>query len=145
MRRVVIPALVLAAVVAGFFLTHTDRLLDIASGATSQNICSKTFISGQSPDEVYTQDMRPEGGMGLIDWALRYDVDRERKEVRTTVFGMFASRSVYREDLGCVLVHDVAPVDGGVAPSLIDGPAPPPGSIGPPLETALNPALENAI
>src|SRR6185369_7594298 len=131
MRRVLIAALVLAAAVAGFFLTHSDRLLRIASGATSQNICSKTFVSGQSPDEVYAQDMRPEGGMGLIDWALRYDVDRERKEVRTTVFGMFVSRSIFRDDLGCVLVHDVEPVDGGVPPALLDGPAPPPGSVGP--------------
>src|SRR5690349_12219272 len=99
MRRVIIALAIVAAIAAAFFLTHTDRLIAIASGATSQNICSKTFVSGQSPDEVCAQDMRPEGGMGLIDWALRYDVDRERKEVSTTVFGLFASKSIYRDDL----------------------------------------------
>src|SRR5437870_530913 len=112
MRRVSIWAgVAVAAAVATFFLTGSDRLVRIASGATSQNICSKTFVSGQAPDEIYAQDMRPEGGMGLIDWALRYDVDRARKEVRTTVLGTFASRSIYREGFGCVLVHDVTPVE----------------------------------
>jgi len=79
--------------------------IQIATSATSQYICTKTFVSGLEPKDIYAQDVRPEPGMGLIDWALHFDVDRERKDVRTTVLGLFESRSVYREGSGCVLVH----------------------------------------
>ena len=109
MRRILIWAVLAGAIAtAAFFLTGSDTSIRIASGATSQNICSKTFVSGIAPDEIYAQDMRPEAGMGLIDWALRYDVDRTQKTVRTTVLGLFESLSIFREGYGCVLVHDGA-------------------------------------
>lgn len=106
MKRIWIWVLVAgAAVLATFFVAGGPKLIQIASGATSQNICSKTFVSGVSADEVYAQDMRPEPGMGLIDWALSYQVDRTAKSVSTSVFGTFRSHAIYREGYGCVLVY----------------------------------------
>jgi CubicO group peptidase (beta-lactamase class C family) len=106
MKRGFIIAAVLAIILAGTIVVLKPGLsIQIASGATSRYICTKTFVSGLKPEDIYAQDVRPEPGMGLIDWALRFDVDRVRRDVRTTVQGLFESRSVYRDGLGCVLVH----------------------------------------
>ena len=111
MKRGLIIAGVLAVILAAaIFAMQPGLSIQIASGATSQYICTKTFVSGLKPEDIYAHDVRPEPGMGLIDWALRFDVDPVRRGVRTTVFGLFESRSVYREGFGCVLVH------GGATP-----------------------------
>jgi CubicO group peptidase (beta-lactamase class C family) len=101
MKRV---GVIVGVLVVGTVLyERPDRLIRIASGSVSQIICSKTFVSGLDPAEIYAQDLRPEAGMGLVDWGLQYDVDHAGKRVRTTVFGMFESRAIYREGFGCAL------------------------------------------
>ena len=80
-------------------------LLREASGAVSQILCSKTFVSGLDPEAVYHEHLRPEPGMGLISWAIDYEVDRARREVRANVAGSFARRSVYRAGRGCTLSY----------------------------------------
>jgi CubicO group peptidase (beta-lactamase class C family) len=86
-------------------------LLREASGATSQVICSGVFVSGLKPGEAYEAEQRPEPGMGAVDWALRYDVDRTRREVRTDIAGAFPSRSVFRDGRGCTLIGRQSPPD----------------------------------
>ena len=147
MRLGFIIAILAAVLVAGaIFVFRPGLSIQLASGATSQNVCSKTFVSGVKPEEVYAEDMRPEPGMGLIAWALHFDVDRVRRDVRTTVFGGFESRSVYREGYGCVLVHD------GIVPSApapievsSDAPALLPEIGGPDLVTAADARLQAAV
>ncbi|MEO8151838.1 MAG: serine hydrolase [Rhizobacter sp.] len=87
------------------------RSVQIASAGVSQTLCSAVFVSGRDADLTYREEKRPEGGMGMIDWALRYQVDRQKREVTTTVGGVFASRSVYREGMGCLLDHGDMPTD----------------------------------
>ena len=51
-------------------------------------------------------------GAGLISWALDYRVDRARKDVTVTLFGLGRSHAVYRgEGLGCYLDHGGAVAD----------------------------------
>ena len=51
-------------------------------------------------------------GTGLISWALDYKVDRARKDVTVTLFGLGRSHAVYRgEGLGCYLDHGGAVAD----------------------------------
>jgi CubicO group peptidase (beta-lactamase class C family) len=114
--RVVLLTLLAALIV--FWFVRGQLLVRIAAGATSQVVCSKTFVAGLAPDDVYAQDVRPEAGMQLIDWALRYDVDRARKEVRTTVLGFVSARAIYRDGLGCTLLYSDAPLDPGVPAAL---------------------------
>jgi len=85
------------------------RAIQIATASTSHTLCSGTFISGRDPVQTYLEEMRPERGMGLLDWGLRYDVDRERRVATTTFAGMFRSRAVYHDRLGCIVVHPGMP------------------------------------
>jgi CubicO group peptidase (beta-lactamase class C family) len=77
----------------------------VAAGLTSHTICSETFISGLDPDQVYAETVKPIPGMWLVRWGLRYEVDRERRQVTTQVAGGFESRAVYRDGRGCTIAH----------------------------------------
>jgi len=90
-------------------VVRPDRAALVASGFVSQTLCSAQFVSGLDPDAVYAETLRPMGGMRFIDWAIRYQVDPSRREVTTTLAGLFRSRSVYREGLGCLIVHGALP------------------------------------
>ncbi len=79
------------------------RSVQIASASTSQILCLTAFVSGMDPADTYRDEIRPAAGFGLIDWALKYEVDRDRHEVTTTIFGTARRRAVYREGLGCII------------------------------------------
>ena len=147
MRLGFIVAGVLAMLIVGIFVfVRPGFLIQIASGSVSQNVCTKTFASGISPQEVYAQDIRPEPGIGLIDWALHFDVDRSRLEVRTTVFGAFASRSVFRDGFGCVLRHDGdAPLQAVTVEAAAEAPSLLPEIAGPDIVAAINPDVKAAV
>jgi CubicO group peptidase (beta-lactamase class C family) len=101
---------------AGCTSVPPARGLKVATAGVSQTLCSAVFVSGRDIDQAYREEMQPQGGMWLIDWAMRYELDRERREVRANLYGSFASRSVYRDGMGCLL-------DNGRIP-----PATPPGA-----------------
>jgi CubicO group peptidase (beta-lactamase class C family) len=102
-----------------------SRAIKISTASTSLTLCTHAFVSGLDPDRAYRDEVRPAPGMGLVAWALRYQVDRERKEVQTTVLGGAQSRYVYREGLGCL------PDYGRTVLTTWQRPAPEPGAIDP--------------
>ncbi len=79
----------------------------VATGFVVHTLCSAAFVSGVNPDEVYAETMEAMPGVGLIAWALRYNVDREAKQVTATL-------AVFREGLGCYVSHDDASVDASL-------------------------------
>jgi CubicO group peptidase (beta-lactamase class C family) len=95
-----------------------DRLIRIASGATSQNVCSGTFVTGLDPHRIYAEEIRPEGGMDLLAWALAFDVDRDARRVKTTVFGAFETVSAFHSGYGCRLEYPkTVPLPPGPGPT----------------------------
>ncbi|MBI3374352.1 MAG: serine hydrolase [Betaproteobacteria bacterium] len=91
------------------------RPLQSATGFISHTLCSGAFVSGLNSDQVYAQTLKPIPGVADLDWAIRYEVDKDRRHVRTIVAGAFESRAVFVEGLGCILVHGSEPASG-IAP-----------------------------
>jgi CubicO group peptidase (beta-lactamase class C family) len=83
----------------------------VATGFVSHTLCSAAFVSGVNPDEVYADTLDAMPGVGLIAWALRYNADREAKQVTAMLFGGGQSRAVYREGLGCYVAQGEEPAD----------------------------------
>jgi CubicO group peptidase (beta-lactamase class C family) len=111
-----------AAFVLGCSSARPDRAFDVVSGLVSHTLCSAVFVTGVDPQQAYAEHVAPRPGMGLVNWAVRYDVDTMRRQVSTTVAGGFLSRAVYRDGLGCLVVRGDGPVD--VPEKIVDRPAP---------------------
>ncbi|MGH8160197.1 MAG: serine hydrolase domain-containing protein [Rhodanobacter sp.] len=102
---VTLLVLVLATVI--WIGTVGKNLFRTATGSVSSSLCATAFLARLDPDRMFKEEQLPL--MRGIGWAIRYDVDRARREVRTTVLGGFAARAVFREGLGCLLVHGEGP------------------------------------
>src|SRR5690242_11072955 len=120
----------------------------VATGFVADILCSETFVSGLDPQRNFTETTDAMPGTGLITWAMDTRVDRVRKDVTVTLFGVGRSRAVYREGLGCTLDHGagmaaVEPPANDGQPALlpeIAGPA-----IVPPQSSSLAAALDRAF
>jgi CubicO group peptidase (beta-lactamase class C family) len=112
-RRLRRPASMLLALIAVGLMAGCGaiRPISVATGVISHTICSETFVSGLDPERIYAETLRPAGMMWLISWGMHYDVDREKREVRTTFAGGFANRAIYRDGVGCMVVHGTEPAD----------------------------------
>ena len=83
----------------------TGRIfLPTGTGITAKQVCSLTFVSGltaQRARALYTDPL-----LGEVAGLVTADIDYEAGEVTTGVLGVFwRQRAVYREGLGCTLVH----------------------------------------
>lgn len=83
----------------------------VATGFVANILCSETFVSGLDPRRDFTETTEAMPGVGLITWAMDYQIDRQRKDVSVTLFGLGRSHAVYREGLGCTLEHGAALAD----------------------------------
>jgi len=110
---------VLVLCVGVFVATKGKDMLHAATGSVSRSLCSAAFVSGVDPDRLYAEEQLPR--LGPLDWVLRYDIDRERHEVRAAIAGGFAARAVHRPGLGCLVVHGDVPEAAGIeAPAFAD-------------------------
>src|SRR5207247_7258426 len=76
----------------------------VATGFIANVVCTETFVSGLDPARVLSETTSAMPGAGLISWAMDYKIDRARKDVTVTLFGLGKSHAVYRgEGLGCYL------------------------------------------
>ncbi|MEQ8406148.1 MAG: serine hydrolase [Oceanicaulis sp.] len=114
--------LVLAGAAGAVWLntSTTGRIfLPSGTGITAKQVCSLTFVSGLEPERAQAMYIDPllGGAKSLIN----VKVDRARREVRANVLGLlYGQRAVYRDGLGCTLVHGSGDFDASLA--LSDGP-----------------------
>src|SRR6516165_4598735 len=83
----------------------------VATGFVANVLCSETFVSGLDPERDFAETTAAMPGAGLISWAMDYRVDRVRKDVTVSLFGLGRSHAVYRGELGCYLDHGDARAD----------------------------------
>ncbi|MDN3275729.1 serine hydrolase [Frankia sp. RB7] len=120
----------------------------IATGFIADTLCSETFVSGLDPQRNFAETTDAMPGVGLLTWAMDFQVDRARKDVTVTLFGIGRSHAVYREGLGCTLEHgrgiaDVALPPDDKQPALLPEIAGP--GLVPPQNEELSAALDRAF
>jgi CubicO group peptidase (beta-lactamase class C family) len=125
------------------------RVAGVPVHFTSHQLCSAAFVAELDPTEFYNEAIKPK--LGPIGALLRYEVDRQQREVRTSLAGLVHSRAVYDGPFGCRVQHpgrevrffqgednDYEPLV--VSPSLIAGPR-----IVAPANDKLSEALDHAF
>lgn len=108
---------------------------NVLLGYSANQLCSRHFISDE-PIEFIKQRVIPEA-LGAVSGELFIDVDSTTKQVSlsTQVDGMTLTRtSVFREGLGCTLLHDLTPAQLHAQTAVLDFPAQTPST---PVEKAL--------
>jgi hypothetical protein len=80
---------------------HPSR---IATGYISHVVCSYVFVSGLDPARVKAEDIESNPVFNGFHWALRYKMNRARREVVARAFGRFETRAVYHDGVGCLNV-----------------------------------------
>ncbi|MCG2669236.1 serine hydrolase domain-containing protein [Bradyrhizobium sp. GCM10023182] len=77
----------------------------VATGFIAHTLCSEFFVSGLDVRRDLTDTTGAMPGTDLLTWAMDLQVDRTRKDVTVSLFGIGRSHAVYREGLGCTLEH----------------------------------------
>ncbi|WP_426700227.1 serine hydrolase domain-containing protein [Rhodanobacter sp. Col0626] len=113
--------LVLVIATAAWIGLVGNDLIRTATNSASHSLCASAFLARIDPDRTFGEEQLPL--MGAVGRAIHYDVDRRRREVRTTFLGGFAARAVFRDGLGCLLAHGDGPVPeaAGFQPDVIAG------------------------
>jgi CubicO group peptidase (beta-lactamase class C family) len=128
MRRLVwVIALIAALVVGGWLYVSQSTLgrvyLPSGTGITAKQTCSLTFVSGLDPDRAADLYINPLlGGAGSL---ISVELDRDEARVTSSVLGLFFKQTaVYRDGIGCTLVHDFDAFDANASLPLANGPDP---------------------
>ncbi len=79
------------------------RVAGVPVHYASHQLCSASFVAGLDPTQFFDEAIRPK--IGPIAPFLRYEVDRQRQEVRTSLAGLVHSRAVYDGPFGCRVLH----------------------------------------
>ena len=79
------------------------RIAGVPVHYASHQLCSATFVAGLDPAQYYDEAIKPK--LGPVGAVLRYEVDRPRREVRTSLFGLVHSRAVHDGSYGCRVLH----------------------------------------
>ena len=147
-RKIILLTTTIACVGLALGAARARDVPKVATGFIADILCSETFVSGFDPRRDLTETTDAMPGVGLLTWAMDYQVDRARKEVTVTLFGIGRSHAVYREGLGCTLDHgagiaDVALPPDDKQPALLPEIAG--ASIVPPQSPELSAALDRAF
>jgi len=113
-RRLI--AIFATSAVTGALLFTAARARDVpkvATGFVANILCTETFVSGLDPEKTFRETTDAMPGAALLTWAMDLHIDRTRKDVTVTLFGLGRSHAVYRNGAGCYLDH------GGTAAEIV--------------------------
>jgi CubicO group peptidase (beta-lactamase class C family) len=104
----IVVGLVLAIMAAAGAIFRPDRAIRVATGYVAHNICVKTFVSGLDPQTIFAE-ASDRSGIRLLRHVLVFQLDRTGRTVDASALGLFRSRAVFHEGLGCVEQHGSKP------------------------------------
>jgi CubicO group peptidase (beta-lactamase class C family) len=122
-RKIILLATTTLCGALALSAVYAQQAPRVVTGFVSHTLCSAAFVSGLDPDQLYAETLDAMPGTGLISWALAYRMDRERRQVTTTLLGGAESRAVYRQDLGCRMSHGADEIADATPPAQENGPA----------------------
>jgi CubicO group peptidase (beta-lactamase class C family) len=115
-----------AGAVAFGLTRRPDTALRVATGLVSHTLCSDTFVIGLDPAQVAAETFPGMPGVHRLLPLLRHHVDLTRREVSASVAGLFGSRAIYRDGMGCTLLYPGdADAVAAPAPALARAESPP--------------------
>jgi len=82
---------------------NVARVAGVPVHFASHQLCSAVFVAGLEPEEFYREAIAPK--LAPIGSLIRFEVDRQRQEVRTSLAGLAHSRAIYDGPFGCRVVH----------------------------------------
>jgi CubicO group peptidase (beta-lactamase class C family) len=147
-RKIVLLTTVIACAGLALGAARARDVPKVATGFVAHTLCSETFVSGLDPQRDLAETIDAMPGAGLLTWAMDVQIDRTRKDVRVSLFGIGRSHAVYRDGLGCTLEHghgvaEVAWPPDGKQPALL--PEITGAAIVPPQTAELAAALDSAF
>ncbi|MGX4768182.1 serine hydrolase domain-containing protein [Bradyrhizobium guangdongense] len=104
-RKIILATTAIACAGLALGAARARDVPKIATGFIAHTLCSETFVSGLDPQRDLTETTDAMPGSGLLTWAMSLQIDRARKDVTVSLFGIGRSHAVYREGLGCTLEH----------------------------------------
>ena len=128
MRRLAwVIALIAALFVGGWLYVSQSTwgriYLPSGAGLTAKQACSLTFVSGLDPERAQTDYIDPL--LGPAKSLISLEVDRSARRTTSAIFGLFYRQTaVFRDGLGCTLVHDPDQFDADLTV-----PMPPPSAL----------------
>jgi CubicO group peptidase (beta-lactamase class C family) len=100
MKRKILIFLVVILGVMVIVLVYLQPLLSVATGYSAHRMCSCYYVEKRAVEDVLANDLG-HGPQSLT----KNRIDEEKREVVSTIFGMAKQRAVFRENLGCILIH----------------------------------------
>src|SRR5262249_4100144 len=79
------------------------RICGVPASFASHQLCSAVFVGGLDPDTYFREAVLPK--LGPAAKLIRYDIDRDRGEVRVSLAGVLHSRAVHEGAFGCRVIH----------------------------------------
>lgn len=120
MKRTLLAAAGIAAVAIGAGALYVNLsmigqiYLPSGTGITAKQVCSLVFVSGLEPDRARALYTDPLLGPALP--LVSVSVDQTSREVEASALGLaWHQRAVYRDGLGCTLVHGSGAFDAGLS------------------------------
>ncbi|WP_342736020.1 serine hydrolase [Bradyrhizobium sp. B117] len=115
-RNILLLTTAIACAGLAFGAARARDVPKVATGFIAHTLCSETFVSGLDPQRDLTETTDAMPGADLLTWAMNLQIDRARKDVTVTLFGIGRSHAVYREGLGCTLEHGQGIADVALPP-----------------------------
>jgi hypothetical protein len=102
-------ATIVAVTAATIVLVPLYRVALLGSGFMAQTLCAGIFVSGRDADDVMAQELSgPE--FELLTY-FRAAPDTKAKSVTASAYGFATQTAIFRDGLGCTLVHDKSEAD----------------------------------